>query len=255
MTGTSQDETTVDPAEISKFEAMATEWWDPAGKFRPLHAMNPCRLDYIVSQIAACHGRDPARLSSLAGLRVLDIGCGGGLLCEPLTRLGAEVTGIDPAEASIAVARVHAGQAGLDIDYRATTAEALAAEGTRFDAVLAMEVVEHLPDPRGFLATCARLVRPDGPVIVSTLNRTALSYAVAIVGAEQVLGWLPRGTHDWNRFLKPAELEAHMANAGLAPVDRKGMVFDPVRRDWRLSPDALAVNYVVTAVPGALSTP
>ncbi|HUF86267.1 MAG TPA: bifunctional 2-polyprenyl-6-hydroxyphenol methylase/3-demethylubiquinol 3-O-methyltransferase UbiG [Thermohalobaculum sp.] len=238
----------VDPAEIARFEAMAEEWWDPAGKFRPLHMLNSCRLAYAVAQIAAEHGREPRAPRPFAGLRLADIGCGGGLLSEPMARLGAEVVGVDAAERSIAVARLHAGRMGLAIDYRAGTAEALAAAGERFDAVLNMEVVEHVPDPQAYIAACAGLLRPGGVMLSSTLNRTARSYLLAIVGAERVLGWLPRGTHDWRRFIAPAELEAMLVRAGLEVVDAKGFVFDPLARAWRLSDRDLAVNYVTTAV-------
>ncbi len=238
----------VDAAEIAKFEAMAEEWWDPEGKFRPLHRMNPCRLAYAVAQIAAEHGRDTDAPRPFAGLRILDIGCGGGLLAEPMARLGAEVVGADASERNVAVARLHAERAGLGIDYRATTAEALAAAGETFDAILNMEVVEHVPEPPAYIAACAALMRPGAVIVTSTINRTLRSYALAIVAAERVLRWLPRGTHDWRRFVTPAELEAMLAAAGLAPVDAKGFVFDPLARDWRVSPRDLAVNYVATAV-------
>ncbi len=238
----------VDPAEIAKFEAMAEEWWDPEGSFRPLHMLNPCRLAYAVAQIAAEHGRDTAARRPFEGLRVLDIGCGGGLLCEPMARLGAEVTGVDASERNVAVAALHAQRMGLAIDYRATTAEALAASAARFDAVLNMEVVEHVPDPQGFLDACAALVAPGGLMITATISRTLKSYALAIVGAERVLGWLPPGTHDWRRFLTRPELEGMLSRAGLAPVDAKGLVFDPLAREWRLSARDLSVNYVTTAV-------
>ncbi len=244
----------VDPGEIAKFEAMADEWWDPEGKFRPLHRMNPCRLSYAVAQIAAELGRDTEAREPFAGLRILDIGCGGGLLSEPMARLGAEVVGADASERNVAVARVHAERTGLAIDYRATTAEALAAAGETFDAALNMEVVEHVPDPPAYLAACAALMRPGAAMITSTINRTLRSYALAIIGAEHVLRWLPRGTHDWRRFVTPAELEGMLADAGLSPVDAKGFVFNPVAWDWRISPGDLAVNYVTTAVkprPGA----
>ncbi len=241
----------VDPAEVAKFEAMADEWWDPDGKFRPLHMLNPCRLAYAVDQIAAEHGRDPRRARPFAGLRILDIGCGGGLLSEPMARLGAEVVGADASERNVAVARLHAGRMGLAIDYRAATAEALAAAGEGFDAVLNMEVVEHVPDPAAYIAACARLLRPGGVMLTSTISRTARSFLLAIVAAEHVLGWLPRGTHDWRKFLTPAELEGMLRGAGLTPVDARGFVFDPLARAWRLSASDLAVNYVTTAVrPG-----
>jgi len=250
------DPATVDHDEVARFGAIAEAWWDPRGKFAPLHAMNPCRLGYIVEQIVAETGRDPRSLTPLEGLRILDIGCGGGLVAEPMARLGGDVTGIDPSPETTGVASAHAAQSGLAIDYRATTAEALAAAGARFDVVLALEVIEHVPDSRGFLATCAELVSPGGVVIVSTLNRTARSWAMAILGAEYLLGWLPRGTHDWSRFVSPDDLAAQLADAGLAPVDRRGMVFDPFTRDWRLSATDLSVNHLATAVaPTPLQTP
>lgn len=239
---------TVDAAEVARFEAMAAEWWDPHGKFRPLHMLNPCRLDYIVAQIAAEFGRDPRGDRPFAGLRLLDIGCGGGLLCEPMARLGAEVVGADAAAGNIPVARVHAEQSDLAIDYRHTTAEALAEAGESFDVVLNMEVVEHVTDPAAFLAACAALLRPGGLMICSTLNRTARSFALAIVGAEHVLRWLPKGTHDWRRFITPAELFALLEGAGLDPVDRKGFVFNPLSWTWSISDRDLAVNYVTASV-------
>ena len=239
---------TVDDAEIARFEAMAAEWWDPNGKFRPLHMLNPCRLDYIVAQIAAEFGRDPAADRPFVGLRLLDIGCGGGLLSEPMARLGAEVVGADAAAGNIPVARLHAEQSGLAIDYRHTTAEALAAAGERFDVVLNMEVIEHVSDPAAYLAACAALLEPGGLMILSTLNRTARSFALAIVGAEHVLRWLPKGTHDWRKFITPDELFALLAGAGFDPVDRKGFVFDPLGWRWRVSDRDLAVNYVTAAV-------
>ena len=237
-----------DPAEVAKFEAMAAEWWDPEGTFRPLHAMNPCRLDYAVRQIAAQHGRDRRRPRAFEGLSILDIGCGGGLMAEPMARLGARVTGVDAAPESIAVARLHAEQAGLAIDYREGLAETLADAGERFDVVLDLEVIEHVPDPAAHLRTAGRLLAPGGILLVSTLNRTTRSWLAAIVAAERVLGWLPRGTHDWDRFLTPDELNALLAQAGLEPVDRKGLVFNPLDWSWRLSPDDLSVNYVMAAV-------
>ena len=241
-----------DPAEVAKFEAMAADWWDPHGPSRPLHLLNPCRLGYVADQIAAEFGRDPAAERPFAGLRLLDIGCGGGLLTEPMARLGAEVVGVDPAEGAIPVARLHAAKSGLEIDYRAGTAEDLIAAGERFDVVLAMEVIEHVPDPAGFVGACAALLRPGGLWLGSTLNRTAKSFAVAIVGAEYVLRWLPRGTHDWRKFVTPAEMAGFAEGAGLRLLDRTGMVFDPLRRDWRLDPRDLSINYLVAAAkPGA----
>ena len=245
-----QNRGSVDPAEIAKFEAMAGEWWDPDGKFKPLHMMTPCRLGYAVAQIAAQHGRDPKSLRPFEGLRILDIGCGGGLLSEPMARLGAEVVGADAAERNIPVARLHAEQMGLEIDYRVTTAEAMAEAGESFDAVLNMEVVEHVPDPQAFLDACAALVRPGGLMIISTINRNPKSWLVAIVGAEHIMRWLPKGTHDWARFVTPDELTAMLGRAGLEPVDTKGFVFNPLAWEWRISERDLSVNYVATAVKG-----
>ena len=241
-------QSTVDPAEIAKFEAMAAEWWDPTGKFKPLHMMNPCRLDYITSQIAAEFGRDLTGPAPFAGLRLLDIGCGGGLLSEPMARLGASVVGADAAEGNLPVARIHAAQMGLEIDYRHTTAEALAADGERFDVVLNMEVVEHVIDPLSYLTACRDLLKPGGLMLASTINRNPKSFMVAIVGAERVMRWLPRGTHDWSKFLTPDELQALIVQAGLRPVDRKGFVFNPLTWAWSISNRDLSVNYVTASV-------
>jgi 2-polyprenyl-6-hydroxyphenyl methylase / 3-demethylubiquinone-9 3-methyltransferase len=239
---------TIDPAEIAKFEAMAAEWWDPEGKFKPLHMLNPCRLDYITGQIAAEFDRDLAAEAPFAGLRLLDIGCGGGLLSEPMARLGAEVVGADAAERNIPVARLHAEQSGLGIDYRHTTAEALADAGERFDVILNMEVVEHVADPLAYLTACRRLLRPGGLMITSTINRNAKSFVMAIVGAEYVMRWLPKGTHEWAKFITPDELYELLRKAGLDPVDRKGMVFNPAAWSWSLSARDLSVNYVTAAI-------
>ena len=246
VTGRNAEGSSVDPAELAKFEAMAAEWWDPNGKFKPLHMLNPTRLDYIISRIGAEFGRDARSLRPFEGLRILDIGCGGGLLTEPMARLGAEVVGADAVERNISVASLHAEQQGLEIDYRATTAEALAAAGERFDAVLALEIVEHVADPADFIATCAALTRLEGVMIVSTLNRTPKSFGAAIIGAEWIMRWLPKGTHEWHRFITPEELAAMMAGAGMPAVDRRGMVFNPIRWDWSLSDRDLSVNYIMT---------
>ena len=239
---------TVDPAEVAKFEAMAAEWWNPNGKFKPLHMLTPCRLDYITSQIASEFNRDLAVPLPFTGLRILDIGCGGGLLSEPMARLGADVVGADPAPRNIPVAQVHAAQSGLTIDYRLTTAEDLAKEGEQFDVVLNMEVVEHVPNPQSFMTACQTLLKPGGLMICSTLNRNAKSFGMAIIGAEWVMRWLPKGTHDWRKFITPDELAEFIRKAGLDPVDRKGMVFNPVAWSWRLSSRDLSVNYVTASV-------
>ncbi|SHL11148.1 3-demethylubiquinone-9 3-methyltransferase [Roseovarius marisflavi] len=244
-------QSTIDPGEVAKFEAMAAEWWDPNGKFKPLHMLNPCRLDYITSQIAAEFDRDLSQDAPFKGLRILDIGCGGGLLSEPMARLGAEVVGADAAPRNIPVAQVHAEQSGLAIDYRHTTAEDLAAAGEQFDAVLNMEVVEHVADPMAYLTACQQLLKPGGIQICSTINRNPKSFAMAIVGAEYVMRWLPKGTHEWSKFITPDELFELLRKAGLDPVDRKGFVFNPITWVWRLSDRDLSVNYVTASVkPG-----
>ncbi len=240
--------TTIDSAEVAKFQAMAAEWWDPNGKFKPLHMLNPCRLDYITSQIAAEFDRDLAGPLPFKGLRILDIGCGGGLLSEPMARLGAEVVGADAAERNIPVAQVHAEEQGLTIDYRHTTAEAMVAEGERFDAVLNMEVVEHVSDPLAYLTACHDLLMPGGLMTCSTINRNPKSFMMAIVGAEHIMRWLPKGTHEWSKFITPDELYDLLRKSGLDPVDRKGFVFNPVAWSWRLSDRDLSVNYVTTSV-------
>ncbi|MFY2823254.1 MULTISPECIES: bifunctional 2-polyprenyl-6-hydroxyphenol methylase/3-demethylubiquinol 3-O-methyltransferase UbiG [Ruegeria] len=242
---------TVDPSEIAKFEAMAAEWWDPHGKFKPLHMLNPCRLDYITQQIAGEFDRDLKAPRPFEGLRLLDIGCGGGLLSEPMARLGATVVGADAAEGNLPVARIHAEQSGLEIDYRHTTAEDMAAAGEQFDVVLNMEVVEHVADPAGFLTASQHLLKPGGLLICSTINRNPKSYAMAIFGAEVVMRWLPRGTHEWNKFITPDELFDLLRQAGLDPVDRKGFVFNPILWSWSISDRDLSVNYVTASVkPG-----
>jgi 2-polyprenyl-6-hydroxyphenyl methylase/3-demethylubiquinone-9 3-methyltransferase len=241
--------TTVDATEIAKFEAMAAEWWDPNGKFKPLHMLNPCRLDYITAQIAMEFDRDLTSSEPFKGLRIFDIGCGGGLLSEPMARLGAMVVGVDAAPRNIPVAQAHATQSGLDIDYRHTTAEDVAAsDEARFDVVLNMEVVEHVADPLAYLTACQQLLRPGGLMICSTLNRNPKSFMMGIVGAEYVMRWLPKGTHDWRKFITPDELFRLIEQAGLDPVDRKGFQFNPVTWKWRISDRDLSVNYVTSSI-------
>ena len=241
-------QTTVDASEIAKFEAMAAEWWDPNGKFKPLHMLNPCRLDYITRQIAAEFDRDVTQANPFAGLRLLDIGCGGGLLAEPMARLGAEVVGADAAERNIPVAKVHAEQSGLSINYCHTTAEAMAVAGEQFDVVLNMEVVEHVADPLAYLTACHDLLKPGGVHVCSTINRNPKSYLMAIIGAEHVMRWLPKGTHEWSKFITPDELFDLLRKAGLDPVDRQGFVFNPLTWGWKLSNRDLSVNYVTTSL-------
>ena len=238
--------TTIDAAEIAKFAAMADEWWDPRGKFKPLHKFNPVRLGYVRDKAIAHFGKDGSVRRPLEGLKILDIGCGGGLLSEPLARLGATMVGIDAGERNIGIARHHAEQSGLEIDYRATTAEALAASGERFDIVLNMEVVEHVDNVPLYMKSCADLVAPGGLMFTATINRTPRAYALAIVGAEYVLGWLPRGTHDFSKFLTPDEISALVSRNGLRVIDKVGVVFHPLADEWRQSRDT-GVNYMVLA--------
>jgi 2-polyprenyl-6-hydroxyphenyl methylase/3-demethylubiquinone-9 3-methyltransferase len=246
MTAQRFSDATVDEREVARFAAMAAEWWDPRGRMGMLHKLNPTRLAYIRDTACRHFGRDPKARKCLQGLRVLDIGCGAGILCEPLCRLGAAVVGADPAEANIAAARVHAQTGGLAIDYRATTAEALAGAGETFDAVLAMEVVEHVADLAAFVRCCAGMVAPGGLMITATLNRTLKSFALAIVGAEYVLRWLPRGTHRWDKFVTPNELEAVLERDGLRMIDERGVVYNILLDGWQLSDD-MDVNYMVAA--------
>jgi 2-polyprenyl-6-hydroxyphenyl methylase/3-demethylubiquinone-9 3-methyltransferase len=236
----------IDEAEVARFAEMADAWWDPAGAFRPLHRLNPIRLAYLRDHLTAHFARDRSAFTPFAGLELVDIGCGGGLVAEPMARLGARVTGIDAGEANVAVARLHAEQAGLAIDYRAVTAEALADAGARFDIVLALEIIEHVADRALFLAAAASLVRPGGCLVAATLNRTLKSFALAIVGAEYLLRWLPRGTHDWRRFPRPSELAADLRRHGLAVEDVSGVAYDPLSDSWRLGRD-VGVNYMLFA--------
>ena len=237
---------TIDEAEVARFSALAETWWDPRGEMAVLHKFNPVRLAYIRDAACKRFERNPKQLDCLKDLRILDIGCGGGILSEPLARLGATVTGADPAEKNIAVAKLHAEQSGVAVDYRATTAEALADAGERFDIVLAMEVVEHVADMKLFVARCAEMVQPGGLMIAATINRTLKSFALAIVGAEYVLRWLPRGTHQWDKFVTPNELEAALERHGLVVLDETGVIYNLIADRWQLSTD-MDVNYMVVA--------
>jgi 2-polyprenyl-6-hydroxyphenyl methylase/3-demethylubiquinone-9 3-methyltransferase len=237
---------TVDEVEVARFSALADEWWDQRGKMAVLHKFNPVRLAYIRDAACKHFGRNPRQLDCLKELRILDIGCGGGILCEPLARLGAAMVGADPAERNIAAAKLHAGQSELAIDYRVTTAEALADAGGRFDIVLAMEVVEHVADVKLFVARCAEMVDAGGLMIAATINRTMKSFALAIVGAEYVLRWLPRGTHQWDKFVTPDELAIAMERAGLRTGDERGVIYNLLADRWELSTDT-DVNYMVLA--------
>ncbi|MBS0276137.1 MAG: bifunctional 2-polyprenyl-6-hydroxyphenol methylase/3-demethylubiquinol 3-O-methyltransferase UbiG [Proteobacteria bacterium] len=236
----------VDPSEIEKFSRMAAEWWDPTGKFAPLHKFNPVRLAFIRETVAAHFARDAKALRPFEGLSLLDIGCGGGLLSEPMARLGFAVTGVDPSEKNIGTARAHAAQSGAAVNYRASDAEALVADGLTFDVVLNMEVVEHVADLRGYLESTAALAKPGGLMFVATLNRTLKALALAKVAAEYILRWLPPGTHDWDKFVTPNELRAMLEDAGLKILKTQGVSFDPLGWNWRLSGDT-DVNYMVVA--------
>jgi 2-polyprenyl-6-hydroxyphenyl methylase/3-demethylubiquinone-9 3-methyltransferase len=232
----------IDEAEVAKFSAMADEWWDTNGKFKPLHKFNPVRIGYVKDKVV-----EHFKHESMEGISVLDIGCGGGLLAEPMARLGASVTAIDASEKNIKIASLHAKNVELDIDYKCTSAEELASKGRQFDVVLNMEVIEHVADVESFLQASASLVKPGGIMIVATLNRTMKSYALAILGAEYILKWLPRGTHNWDKFLKPSEIEKPLRVNGMAVKAIQGVSYNPVRDSWKLSDD-IAVNYMILAV-------
>ncbi|MEQ9145662.1 MAG: bifunctional 2-polyprenyl-6-hydroxyphenol methylase/3-demethylubiquinol 3-O-methyltransferase UbiG [Parvibaculaceae bacterium] len=242
----------IDKDEIARFSAIAAEWWDPNGKFRPLHKFNPTRLTYIRETAVQHFGLDSAKVRPLEGLDLLDIGCGGGLLSEPMARLGASVVGADAGEANIKTASVHAAEQGLDIDYRATSAEALAEEGATFDIILNMEVIEHVADVPAFLGACSAMLKPGGIMLCATLNRSVKAFALAIVGAEYVLRWLPKGTHDWKKFITPAELFRGLEESGLNVLTETGVTYNPLADRWSLSRD-MDVNYmmVATKLPGS----
>ncbi|MEK1886787.1 MAG: bifunctional 2-polyprenyl-6-hydroxyphenol methylase/3-demethylubiquinol 3-O-methyltransferase UbiG [Phyllobacterium sp.] len=240
------ERSTIDAAEVERFSRMAAEWWNPQGKFRPLHKFNPTRLAYIKEKVCAHYAIDPHRPMPFSGLRILDIGCGGGLLCEPMARLGATVVGADAGETNIEVAKIHAGQSGLAIDYRATTAEALAEAGEQFDIVLNMEVVEHVADVELYMSACAQMVKPGGLTFVATINRTLKAFGLAILGAEYVLRWLPRGTHQYDKLVRPDELETALVRSGLQVLEKVGVTYSPLSDSWNRSRDT-DVNYMVLA--------
>lgn len=236
----------IDPDEVEQFARLGAQWWNPRGPMAALHKFNPVRLGYIRDHAVTHFSRDPKKLDCLSELRILDIGCGGGILSEPLARLGAEVVGADPSEENIAVAAAHAKDSGVNVDYRATTAEDLAAQHEQFDVVLAMEVVEHVTNVEEFVATCAAMVKPGGLMIAATLNRTMKSFALAIVGAEYILRWLPRGTHQWDKFVTPDELERALAAGGLSVTAERGVIYNLLADRWQLSDD-MDVNYMMVA--------
>jgi len=251
MSSPSSAKSSIDPAEVERFSRIAAEWWDPRGKFAPLHKFNPVRLAFIRDQALYRYKRDPKARRPFEGLRLLDIGCGGGLLCEPMTRLGFQVTGVDASERNIGTASAHAAEQGLAIDYRASTAEALVEAGEPlFDVILNMEVIEHVADPGEYLRTCAALLKPGGLMIVATLNRTLKALALAKVGAEYVLRWLPAGTHDWNKFLKPSEIRDFLSGQPVVVDGPFGVVFNPLTGRWTESADT-DVNYMMTVVRDA----
>jgi 2-polyprenyl-6-hydroxyphenyl methylase/3-demethylubiquinone-9 3-methyltransferase len=236
----------LDLAEVARFAKLAETWWDPEGKFRPLHQLGPARLTFIRGRLIEHFKMNPEGLRPFKGLSVLDIGCGGGLIAEPLTRLGASVTAIDPGEENIAAAKAHSRPQGLEIDYRVCQVEDLCRAGLSFDAVLCLEVIEHVPDPGAFLKCCAALVRPGGIMIMSTINRTLKAFVLAILGAEYVLRWLPVGTHKWERFVKPDELKCHLSAAGLDVRHLQGLIYNPLSGRWMLGDDT-DVNYLAAA--------
>ena len=243
---TDRPSSTVSPEEVARFERIAREWWDPNGPMRPLHRINPVRLAYIRDEACRRFGRDPRGLRPLEGLTALDVGCGAGVASEPLARLGAAVTGLDPAPTNVAVARLRAERTGLGIDYRQDTVESVVARGVRFDLVLALEVVEHVTDVAAFVAACCAAVKPGGLLVMTTINRTLRAFALVVVGAEYVLRWLPKGTHQWDKFVTPEELTETVRAGGLAVSDTRGLVYNPLRDEWVLSSDT-AVNYMLAA--------
>ncbi|AUG53564.1 bifunctional 2-polyprenyl-6-hydroxyphenol methylase/3-demethylubiquinol 3-O-methyltransferase UbiG [Thalassospira marina] len=242
---------TANPEEISRFSAMADEWWNPEGVMKPLHKFNPVRLQLLRDHIAAHFGRDASDINLLSGLDIVDVGCGAGLLSEPMARLGANMTALDAAENNINVARVHAEQGGLTIDYRLGTPESIVDEGRQFDVVLNMEVIEHVDDPAFFMQACTALLKPGGIMFIATLNRTLKSLALAKIGAEYVLRWVPAGTHDWRKFVKPSELSRYIRECGLQLTDITGIAYNPIQDKWLPAPRDLDINYLAMAVKPA----
>ena len=242
-----QTKSSINNEELLKFEALAAEWWDQEGKFKPLHMLNPCRLGFITDHLSLYLSRDLSAKKPLKGLKVLDIGCGGGLLCEPMARLGAEVVGIDVVEKNIKIAAVHAEKAGLKIDYRHISVEKLGKENGKYDVVLNMEVIEHVDHPDEFISTCASMLKKDGLIFCSTINRNVKSYLFAILGAEYVMNWLPKGTHDWKKFITPEELKIIFRSSGLNISEILGMKYNPIYDNWYISEDT-SVNYLGTAI-------
>jgi 2-polyprenyl-6-hydroxyphenyl methylase / 3-demethylubiquinone-9 3-methyltransferase len=247
-------QSTIDPGEVARFDRIARDWWDPKGPMRALHKLNPVRLQFIRDTACRHFGRDGRVPRPLEGLSLLDVGCGGGVLSEPMARLGARITGLDPAPNNIAVARLHAERSGLDIDYRDEGVETVAARAEQFDIVLAMEVVEHVTDVQAFVDACCAAVKPGGLLVMATINRTLRAFALAIVGAEYVLGWLPRGTHQWDKFVTPQELAGAIERGGLAVTDRRGVIYNPLADQWLLARD-MSVNYMLAAGRAALLQP
>ncbi|WP_455478629.1 bifunctional 2-polyprenyl-6-hydroxyphenol methylase/3-demethylubiquinol 3-O-methyltransferase UbiG [Bartonella sp. B10] len=239
-------DTTIDQSEIDRFSRIAAEWWNPQGKFRTLHKFNPTRIAYIKEKICLVFGRNPVLPIPFEGLRILDIGCGGGLLCEPMARLGAIVVGADAAQTNIEVAKIHAAKSGLSIDYRTTTAEILADEGEQFDVILNMEVIEHVADVNLFISATAKMLKPQGIMFVATLNRTWKAWALAIIGAEYILHWLPKGTHNYKKFIKPQELKNFLSKNALTVIDETGITYSPLYDSWNRSKD-MDVNYLILA--------
>jgi 2-polyprenyl-6-hydroxyphenyl methylase / 3-demethylubiquinone-9 3-methyltransferase len=242
-------QTTIDPAEVEKFSKMAAEWWNPTGKFGVLHVFNPVRLQYIKEQVCARFARDPFDPKPFKGLRFLDIGCGGGLLTEPMARLGASIVGVDPSEKNIKTATVHATETELEIDYRCGTAEDLAAAGEKFDVILNMEVIEHVNDPQAFTRICSNMLNPEGLMFVATISRTLKSFGLAIIGAEYILGWLPKGTHHWEKFIKPEELKSWLGENNVSIKGETGVTYHPLGREWKRSRD-MDVNYMLVGQKG-----